>query len=223
MELAIGSLSDLFDTGKNDEGAETLKREHCKLLLKLPDLLVLLQLASGLNFLHARNIVHGDIKPENLLIFNNGGNSSNQPVQIKWSDFGFSKDVTFRGNVAELNDFSTSITSSKKEGLCTLTTIRGSLAWISPELIEVSKLLDAAKAQGEPTRIPLAPSDIFSFGLVAFYYVTRGIHPFGSYPCACRGKILVTIIPNIKKNNAINLDRLGKGYKTSDIKLIKSY
>jgi serine/threonine protein kinase len=44
---------------------------------------VLLQLANGLGYLHSLNILHGDIKPENILI------SSTLPVQMKWTGFGF--------------------------------------------------------------------------------------------------------------------------------------
>ncbi len=44
---------------------------------------VLLQLAKGLDYLHSQNILHGDIKPENILI------SSTTPVLMKWTGFGF--------------------------------------------------------------------------------------------------------------------------------------
>ena len=43
---------------------------------------VLFQLAEGINFLHSKNILHGDIKPENILKFNN---------TYKLTDFGYAK------------------------------------------------------------------------------------------------------------------------------------
>lgn len=46
---------------------------------------VLLQLANGLNYLHSLSILHGDIRPENILM------SLTTPLQMKWSDFGLNK------------------------------------------------------------------------------------------------------------------------------------
>ncbi len=43
---------------------------------------ITLQLIDGLNYLQSRNVIHGDIKPENILKFNN---------TFKYSDFGMSK------------------------------------------------------------------------------------------------------------------------------------
>ena len=48
---------------------------------------VLLQLANGLGYLHSLNILHGDIKPENILISSTA--KSVNSVQMKWTGFGF--------------------------------------------------------------------------------------------------------------------------------------
>jgi serine/threonine protein kinase len=77
------------------------------------DQAVLLQLANGLGYLHSLKILHGDIKPENILI-----SSSGESVQMKWTGFGFRK--------SNLNDAcSTSISQSA--------TRMGSRRWWAPE------------------------------------------------------------------------------------------
>lgn len=167
------------------------------------------QIANGLKYLHSQSIVHGDLKPENILI------SKTEPVQMKLSDFGISKQVTFQGDIQALSDDMISKEDISK-GCFTLTTVRGSPPWLSPELIQQSGLdlrkLNAAKALGKTTIQGSTASDIFAFGLIAFFYVTRGIHPFGDYSRIEKDshEIPLVIIPNIKKNNSINLEKLGK-------------
>ena len=73
VELGAASLNNIF-----------LKNDDRKYKGPMPtDEQVLLQLAKGLDYLHSENILHGDIKPENILI------SSTSPVQMKWTGFGF--------------------------------------------------------------------------------------------------------------------------------------
>lgn len=55
---------------------------------KVPIKDLLLQMSLGLKFLHSLNIIHGDIKPSNFLVFKN-----KNKVEIKLSDFGLCKIV----------------------------------------------------------------------------------------------------------------------------------
>lgn len=215
MELAAGTMADLL---KKDDDLNPKRRECERILKQLPDLEVLTQIARGLCVLHSLQLVHGDIKPENILITKDERRNT-----LKLSDLGLTKEVSYHGNIVqfplpsdgeERDDFC-GMQSLKKdfslEGLFTVSTIRGmSPAWTSPELIELNKFtmkdLMAAKAIGEPIRCSTA-SDIFSYGLVAFFYLTRGIHPFG-YPYLT-DEILLTIVPNIKNNNPINFESIG--------------
>lgn len=56
-----------------------------KYKLKFNPLDVMVQIALGVKYLHDHNIIHGDIKPSNILIF-----KSKKNVYVKLSDFGLS-------------------------------------------------------------------------------------------------------------------------------------
>ena len=55
-----------------------------------PGRIALLQMASGLLYIHSMSMVHRDIKPDNVLITSDG--------QLKISDFGFCKPANERGS-----------------------------------------------------------------------------------------------------------------------------
>jgi serine/threonine protein kinase len=74
---------------------------------------VLLQLAYGLEYIHSKNLVHRDVKPENVLIHVD----SNQKVTMKWADFGLSKTVNERGT-------------------CSISEVKGTKNWMAPELLK---------------------------------------------------------------------------------------
>ncbi|XP_057372431.1 serine/threonine-protein kinase/endoribonuclease IRE1-like [Daphnia carinata] len=106
---------------------------------------VLYQLATGLEYIHAKRL-HRDIKPENILISEPDPN-----VQIKWADFGLSKALNINGS-------------------CSMSGVRGTNNWIAPEIF---RLRENPGGRSSPS------SDIFSTGLVFFYFLKRGVHPFG--------------------------------------------
>ena len=81
LELASATMEDLFikDNSKRYTGP-------------LPsELEVIHQIADGLAFLHSKKIVHGDIKPENILISPCENGKPDQGLQMKLTDFGLSK------------------------------------------------------------------------------------------------------------------------------------
>ena len=47
-----------------------------------------MQLLYGLDFLHANNVVHGDLRPENVLVTSAG--------QVKIADFGLARICTYQ-------------------------------------------------------------------------------------------------------------------------------
>jgi serine/threonine-protein kinase/endoribonuclease IRE1 len=135
----------------------------------LKQLLNIYQLANGLEYIHKQGLIHRDLKPENVLILKN---RENHETMMKWADFGLSKQVNERGT-------------------CSLSGIKGTREWLAPELL---KLL---VTEEEITQRGTIKSDVFAEGLVFGYYLSNGLHPFGSRD---------EIHSNILKNKPINLD-----------------
>ena len=131
-----------------------------------PDEIVLYQIACGVVYIHSKNLVHRDIKPENILI------SLTDPVTMKISDFGLSKSVNSRGTFS-------------------VSGIRGTFDWMAPEFLAKANSSD----EEEIAQRGSVKSDIFSTGLVFFYFVTRGIHPFGEN---------ILIMTNILQDKRVN-------------------
>ena len=134
-----------------------------------PDEIVLHQIACGVAHIHSKELVHRDIKPANILI------SLTDPVVIKIADFDHTKPTTINGSF-------------------TYSAGTGTMCWVPAECFtkaaqnqlknENGKIRDSIKR------------DIFSTGLVFFYYLTRGHHLFGEH---------WKIDRNIEENNPVNL------------------
>jgi serine/threonine-protein kinase/endoribonuclease IRE1 len=133
-----------------------------------PDGLVLYQIANGLHYIHSRNLVHRDVKSDNILV------SMTTPVQMKLSDFGYVKKIS-------------------PQGTFTQSGLKGTLKWMAPEILELMENMD-------DTELPhgTIKSDTFAAGCVFFYFLTRGLHPFGN---------AFEILNNISKNNPIELNQ----------------
>ncbi|KAF8839143.1 kinase-like protein [Paxillus ammoniavirescens] len=101
--------------------------------------------AVGLQYLHSRSVVHGDLSGSNVLINGNG--------RACISDFGLSTLLTQLGG-------STFATSHQPPG---------TLRWTAPELLELSE------PDGEdelPQIIPSPRSDVYSFGRIMLQILT---------------------------------------------------
>lgn len=107
----------------------------------------------GLAHLHAKGIVHRDIKPDNLL-----SSGKELPCEIKFTDFGLARKIENSSDSAEIEDYALG-----PEGL--MTTPVGTPNFVAPEVLH-----------GLPYGKEV---DLFSCGVV-MYYLLCGKHPFGS-------------------------------------------
>lgn len=136
-----GSLSSLQDSGRILTYAE--KKKYC------------LEVADGLGALHFANIAHGDVKTENILIFND----SDGGLTAKLSDFGYATvDVDFHTMEMSIDDTPTEIRVRS-----------GTPPWTAPEYGEIVPWGSHFKA------------DVYSWGLLTWRVFIDGANPFIEY------------------------------------------
>jgi serine/threonine-protein kinase/endoribonuclease IRE1 len=166
LELCAGTLTDYCE--KKYKGPQLP-----------PDAKVLYQIANGLHYIHSQNLVHRDVKPDNILI------SMTTPVQMKLSDFGFVKKTSHRG------------TFTQQSGL------KGTEKWMAPEILELVIKMEESSRDSTSEELPhgTIQSDTFAAGCVFFYFLTRGKHPFGNSYQIIPGNILNNKPIELNKHN----------------------
>lgn len=111
-----------------------------------------LGVANGLEALHNLKIVHGDVKPDNVLVF--AGPNEKVPFQAKLSDFGVCVDL------------------ETPEGRFALSDYRGTPAWLAPEVVNG----DVSRFGGFSPEL-MFKFDAYSFGMVIVSIFTGGQIP----------------------------------------------
>lgn len=163
LERCAASLADVVEKpGRFQQLAQAGKGD-------LPG--VLYQITNGINHLHNLRIVHRDLKPQNILV--NMGKDGRPRLLV--SDFGLCKKL-------EGGQSSFGATTGRAAG---------TTGWRAPELLvddDRDPLTDASINSGSgtplvnsdmmPNRRATRSIDIFSLGLVYFYVLTNGSHPF---------------------------------------------
>ncbi|XP_045023640.1 uncharacterized protein LOC116920209 isoform X2 [Daphnia magna] len=147
LELCVASLDQLFlesDDPQKYEGP--MPRQ----------IVVFSQLASGLEHIHSKKLIHRDIKPCNILIVKSP--AKNEEIILKWSDFGLAKSVN-------------------EKGLHSWSGVKGTRTWYAPEVLK--KLINGEKAEQEKFW-GTVQSDVFVLGLVFGYLFLKGEHLYGS-------------------------------------------
>ncbi|XP_057365474.1 calcium-dependent protein kinase 2-like [Daphnia carinata] len=118
------------------------------------------QLATGLAYIHSKNLIHRDIKPNNVLIKRSPG--QDEKTIIKLADFGLAKKVTERGSYS-------------------WTGREGTRNWYAPEVLHLFLNKNKKKEDEEAEKKRgTVKSDVFVLGLVFGYLFLEGEHLFGS-------------------------------------------
>ncbi|XP_046438240.1 serine/threonine-protein kinase/endoribonuclease IRE1-like [Daphnia pulex] len=159
-----------------------------------PQIEVLLQLAKGLEYIHQMGLVHRDIKPHNVLI---RLDSTTQRVVMKWADFGLSKKVNERGTF-------------------TMSGVRGTHDYFAPEIL---KLLDDDQiaTDNEDKKRGTVQSDVFAEGLVFGYFLSRGVHPFGTTSHQIQNNLRTNEPANLPSKSSESLLQKLSGIETTNI------
>ena len=136
LELCAASLSDYISGSYN--GPMPQERDS------------LIQMAEGVKYIHSKDLVHRDIKPDNVLIY-----AKDEVLLLKISDFGCSK--------------------QSRDGVFSMSSqISGTQIYLAPEILAI------INSDERQTDIKMTnASDVFALGCTFYKFLTKGQHPFG--------------------------------------------
>jgi len=125
---------------------------------------VMLQIAEGMKYLHSKDLVHRDLKTDNILIKcdRRGSESSMLDLVVKplW--------------IAKISDFGTTTVKMDSTAYANQTTNIGSTMFMAPEMYKVERV------DQEPERFHPKKTDVYSFGLICFAVLIGEPTPFST-------------------------------------------
>ena len=136
---------------------------------------VVFQILNGINYLHEFKLIHGDLNPTTIVI-----SSHYLPARIKISDFGLAK-LSY-----------TEIQSQESE-----TSVPVAFSEVCKRKYWRLSGIDSDECNPELIFKPTEEEDNFAVGCLVFYFLEKGVHPFGN---------IEMIEANLKAGNPINLN-----------------
>lgn len=175
LELGIATLADYFT--KKKKGLPVLPENKVHFLY---------QLVVALHYIHICNLVHRDLKPDNILVF-----LQRKSLCLKIADFGLCKKTDERGNFSQHPE----------------TVKVGDSIALAPERIKAKeearkmKEFEGEKLKDAGTRF----SDIFELAIVLYYIFNGGQHPFQNE--GIHKKIESNILNKKNKGGPVHLNK----------------
>jgi serine/threonine protein kinase len=139
--------------------SKMLENSHLSLLRGVD---VLLQVAEGINYLHSMDLVHRDLKLDNILVKSHRPASEDStsvlPAEPLW--------------IAKVSDFGTTKLKMESTAYANQTMAIGTTMFMAPEVYELEDV------DMQPTSFHPKKTDVYSFGLICFCVLMGEPTPF---------------------------------------------